>query len=98
MLKTEPRVAIVILNWNSFEVTLDCLVSLRKMEYRNYEVVLVDNGSVDSSPDKLAESPPEETVIRNSGNPGFTGRDHCGPRSPPPPPPPSPLPSHNTTN
>jgi len=53
---SEPRVSIVILNWNSYEVTLDCLLSLKKMDYRNFEVVLVDNGSVDDSPAKLLES------------------------------------------
>ena len=47
---SEPRVSIVILNWNSYQVTLDCLVSLRNMDYRNFEMVLVDNGSVDGSP------------------------------------------------
>ena len=45
---------IIILNWNSYEVTLECLLSLRKMDYRNFEVVVVDNGSVDSSAEKLA--------------------------------------------
>jgi len=43
----QPRVSIIILNWNSYEVTLDCLLSLRKIDYSNFEVVLVDNGSVD---------------------------------------------------
>ena len=51
---SEPRVSIVILNWNSYQVTLDCLLSLRKMDYRNFEVVLVDNGSVDESPAKAS--------------------------------------------
>ncbi|MBZ5525120.1 MAG: glycosyltransferase family 2 protein [Acidobacteriia bacterium] len=74
----EPKVSIIILNWNSFEVTLDCLVSLRKMEYRNFEVVLVDNGSVDSSPDKLAESAPEARILRNPANLGFTGGNNVG--------------------
>jgi GT2 family glycosyltransferase len=55
---SEPRVSIVILNWNSYQVTLDCLLSLRKMDYRNFEVVLVDNGSVDDSPVKLLENVP----------------------------------------
>ena len=38
---SEPRVSIVILNWNSYQVTLDCLLSLHKMDYRNFEVVPV---------------------------------------------------------
>lgn len=81
MSKSEPRVSIIILNWNSFEVTLDCLVSLRKMDYRNFEVVLVDNGSVDSSADKLAESAPEVRLIRNPVNLGFTGGNNVGIRN-----------------
>jgi GT2 family glycosyltransferase len=61
---SEPRVSIVILNWNSYEVTLNCLLSLRKMDYRNFEVVLVDNGSVDDSPEKLLEHAPEIRLMK----------------------------------
>ena len=75
---SEPRVTIVILNWNSFEVTLDCLLSLRKMEYRNFEVILVDNGSVDGSPTKLQENAPEIRLIRNATNLGFAAGCNVG--------------------
>lgn len=75
---TEPRVSIVILNWNSYQVTLDCLLSLRKMDYRNFEVVLVDNGSVDDSPVKLLENVPEIRLIRNATNLGFAGGCNVG--------------------
>jgi GT2 family glycosyltransferase len=76
----EPRVSIVILNWNSYEVTLDCLLSLRKMDYRNFEVVLVDNGSVDDSPVKLLQGAPEIRLIRNETNLGFAGGCNVGMR------------------
>ena len=75
---SEPRVSIVILNWNSYEVTLDCLLSLRKIDYRNFEVVLVDNGSVDGSPEKLLENAPEIRLIRNPTNLGFAGGCNVG--------------------
>jgi len=75
---SEPRVSIVILNWNSYEVTLDCLLSLRKMDYRNFEVVLVDNGSVDGSPARLLEKAPEIRLIRNPKNLGFAGGSNVG--------------------
>ena len=77
---SEPRVSIVILNWNSYEVTLDCLLSLRKMDYRNFEVVLVDNGSIDGSPAKLLQSVPEIRLIRNETNLGFAGGCNVGMR------------------
>src|SRR3954467_11696399 len=75
---SEPRVSLVILNWNSYRVTLDCLLSLRKMDYRNFEVVLVDNGSVDGSASKLQENVPEIRLIRNASNLGFAGGCNVG--------------------
>ncbi|MFQ5561238.1 MAG: glycosyltransferase family 2 protein, partial [Nitrospinota bacterium] len=41
-----PRVAIVILNWNGWSDTEECLQSLFRIEYSNYFVVLIDNGSL----------------------------------------------------
>lgn len=43
------RVSIVILNWNGWEDTLECLESLFLMDYPNYQIVIVDNGSQDQS-------------------------------------------------
>ncbi|MCW3984545.1 MAG: glycosyltransferase family 2 protein [Candidatus Bathyarchaeota archaeon] len=40
-----PKVAIVILNWNGLADTLACLDSLQKIDYPNYSVVVIDNGS-----------------------------------------------------
>ena len=77
---SEPRVSIIILNWNSYEVTLDCLLSLRKIDYSNFEVVLVDNGSIDESPGKLLENVPEIRLIRNATNLGFAGGCNVGMR------------------
>ena len=77
---SEPHVSIVILNWNSYQVTLDCLLSLRKMDYHNFEVVLVDNGSVDESPEKLQANVPEIRLIRNATNLGFAGGCNVGMR------------------
>ncbi len=39
------KTSIVILNWNGFNDTVECLESLKKVKYLNYEVILVDNGS-----------------------------------------------------
>ncbi len=50
----QPKISIIVLTWNSYEVTRDCLLSLRKIDYPAFEVVLVDNGSVDDSGKKLA--------------------------------------------
>jgi len=50
-----PRVAIIILNWNGWRDTLECLESVYKIDYPNYDVVVVDNGSTDNSIEKIKE-------------------------------------------
>lgn len=44
-----PRVSVIILNWNGWADTLECLESLYQINYPNYDVVLVDNNSTDDS-------------------------------------------------
>jgi GT2 family glycosyltransferase len=44
-----PRVSVVILNWNGWADTIECLESLYQINYPNYDVVLVDNDSTDDS-------------------------------------------------
>lgn len=51
----KPLVSIIILNWNGWEDTIECLESLYQIDYANYEVVLVDNGSEDDSIGKIKE-------------------------------------------
>lgn len=44
-----PKVSIIILNWNGWEDTLECLEFLYQINYPNYEVIVVDNDSVNQS-------------------------------------------------
>jgi len=44
-----PSVCVIILNWNGWEDTVECLESLRDLDYANYQVVVLDNGSEDDS-------------------------------------------------
>jgi GT2 family glycosyltransferase len=73
-----PHVTIIMLTWKSYEVTRDCLLSLRSLDYRNFEVLLVDNASGDGSPEKLAAEFPEVKLIRNAENLGFPGGNNVG--------------------
>ncbi len=55
---TNPKIAkvsIIILNWNSWKDTLECLESLYQITYPNYDVIVVDNGSKDNSVQKIKE-------------------------------------------
>jgi GT2 family glycosyltransferase len=53
--KMNPRVSIIILNWNGWKDTIECLESLYQITYLNYDVIVVDNGSEDESFKKLKE-------------------------------------------
>lgn len=44
-----PSVSIIILNWNGYKNTIECLESLYQIKFPNYEVILIDNGSIDRS-------------------------------------------------
>ena len=72
------RVAIIILNWNQEADTVECLTSLKALKYENYEIILVDNGSHDGSPDILQKQFPNIKMIRNPKNLGFVGGNNVG--------------------
>ena len=44
-----PRVSVVICSFNGARTIRDCLAGLQKLEYPNYEVIVVDDGSTDST-------------------------------------------------
>jgi GT2 family glycosyltransferase len=48
-----PKVSIIILNWNGWKDTIECLESLYKITYPNYDVISIDNGSEDDSIEKI---------------------------------------------
>ncbi len=50
-----PKVSIIILNWNGWKNTLECLESLYQIDYSSFEIILVDNGSKDGSVEKIKE-------------------------------------------
>ncbi|EKQ52941.1 MAG: putative glycosyltransferase [Methanobacterium sp. Maddingley MBC34] len=48
-----PHVSVIILNWNGWKDTVECLESLYQIDYPNYDVILVDNNSEDESLEKI---------------------------------------------
>jgi GT2 family glycosyltransferase len=76
------RVAIVVLNWNGIEDTLECLKSLERQTYSSFHVVVVDNGSIDDSKVKLdaysSDHPDSVDIIYKPKNLGFAGGVNVG--------------------
>ena len=72
----EPKIAIIIINWNTYHLTFNCLKSLEACTYKNKTVFFVDNGSKDGSGDKIALEFSEINYIKNNKNEGFTGANN----------------------
>ena len=68
----QPELSVLIVNWNTCELTLACLDALPRGvgQEISYDVVVVDNGSADSSADALATRD-DLVLIRNDYNLGF---------------------------
>ena len=58
-----PLVAISILNWNGWQDTLECLRSIRALDYPHYLMIVVDNGSRNDSVARI-----KEWAMRNLGD------------------------------
>jgi GT2 family glycosyltransferase len=72
------KLAIVIVNWNSFELTRDTLHSLQNTSYQNYDCIVVDNGSNDDSAHQLESQFSNIILLRADENKGFTGGNNIG--------------------
>ena len=74
----DPSVAIILVNWNGFDFTAACLESLRKVEFPDFKIILVDNASENSEGKKLLSTFPEIILIENKENLGFAGGNNVG--------------------
>jgi len=73
-----PQIAIIILNWNGKQDTLDCLQSLTKVTYPNILTIVVDNGSSDDSVSAIQTQFPSVHLIANASNLGFAEGNNVG--------------------
>jgi len=73
-------VAIVVLNWNGIDDTKKCIDSLLDQTYKDYSIVVVDNGSKDLSLEILRNLEVEKkiTLIEQPNNLGFAGGVNVG--------------------
>lgn len=74
----EPLVSVVVVNYNGRHLLSDCFRSLTQQSYRNYEIILVDNGSKDDSISFMKEHYPNVRIVQLSSNIGFAGGTNAG--------------------
>jgi GT2 family glycosyltransferase len=74
-------ISIMLLNWNGKDVTADCLESIKKQTFKNYEVILIDNASTDGSSKYLKKKYPFVRLVQNKKNLGYAGGHNSGIKS-----------------
>jgi GT2 family glycosyltransferase len=72
------KVAVIVLNWNGLEDTLECLESLQRSDYPAMSVIVVDNGSSDGSAPAIRARFPSVRLIETGRNLGFVGGNNVG--------------------
>ncbi len=72
----QPKVFIIILNYNGWEDTRECINSLEKLSYKNFEVIIVDNGSKQKI--RITTKRFKTIQFFNKENLGFAGGNNVG--------------------
>lgn len=72
------EISIIIVNWNGAHHLLGCLTSLIEQTFRDFEIIIVDNGSSDNSVSYIRDNFPQVRLVCLDHNRGFTGGNLAG--------------------
>ncbi|HJV36720.1 glycosyltransferase family 2 protein [Geomonas sp.] len=73
-----PEVHIIILNWNGWQDTVECVRSCQRLNYGNFRLLVVDNASSDRSEAILREEFPDLEFLQAGANLGYAGGNNAG--------------------
>lgn len=78
-----PKIAIIIINYNTEKETMECLKSLQKLNYKNFEIILIDNASdnfnkIKTNIEKYKNQNNNLKIYKLKYNTGFTGGVNFG--------------------
>jgi GT2 family glycosyltransferase len=76
-----PQLSVVIPTWNGRELLAVCLPSLERQSFRDFEVIVVDNGSKDDTISWLAGTHASVRVVAFNENRGFAAAANGGIRA-----------------
>ena len=69
--KVDPDLSIIIVSYNTREMTLEAIASARRETQTSHEIIVVDNASTDGSAKAIAEAFPDVTLFSETTNHGF---------------------------
>lgn len=73
-----PLASLIVPNWNGKRFLHDCLGTLLKQDYPNFEIIFCDNGSTDDSVEYVRRNFPSVRVVENKKNLGFSAGVNSG--------------------
>lgn len=73
-----PKVSIIILNYNGKKWLKLCLPTIKKINYKQLEIIVVNNGSTDESAEYVKKNFPKFQLIEIKKNRGFAGANNYG--------------------
>ncbi len=73
-----PLVYVILVNWNRFDDTAECISSLNKLAYSNFRIIVVDNGSSDDSVSRFKRQFPRISLVELKMNLGFAAGCNLG--------------------
>lgn len=72
------KISVIIPNYNGEKIIDGCIQSLLQQEYKDFNIIVVDNNSTDESVKIIEERYPSITLIKNNENLGFAAAVNIG--------------------
>lgn len=78
MSSDHPLISIIIVTWNSINHLPNLFNSISLQTFKNFDIIVIDNGSNDNSVQWLTQNYPQAKIIRNNINAGFAIANNQG--------------------
>lgn len=78
MVYDQPLVSIITVNYNETPTTIELLDSIKQNSYSNYEIIVVDNASIENPKQAIVAHHPDVKLILSQTNLGFAGGNNLG--------------------
>lgn len=77
--QNSPLVYLIVLNWNHFQETIECVRSIKQLNYSDYRILVVDNKSENNSVKEIQRQIGSQIhLILNPSNLGFAAGNNVG--------------------